>query len=65
LQVFGGPDVSLLADYFLAARLGQVLVHCTSVSATAINLRFTFFVAQMLLMAQIGWQTHTALQKSV
>jgi hypothetical protein len=64
LQVFGGADVSLLADCFLAARLGQTLVHCTSVSAMAINLRFTFFVAQMILMARIGWQTHAALQKS-
>jgi hypothetical protein len=61
-QAFGGPDVTALADYFLLARLGQALVHCCSVSALAINVRFAFFVAQLLLMVQIGWQTYAALQ---
>jgi hypothetical protein len=62
-QVFGGADVTALADYFLLARVSQALVHCISVSALAINVRFALFVVQMLLMAQIGWQTHFALHK--
>ena len=61
LQAFGGPDVTSLSNYFLLARAGQVLAHCVSVGPLAINVRFTFFLAQLLLLAQIIWKTYTAL----
>ena len=50
-----------LSNYFLLARAGQVLAHCVSVGPLAINVRFTFFLAQLLLLAQIVWKTYTAL----
>jgi hypothetical protein len=63
-QVFGGPNVTALADYILMFRLGQALVHCTSVSAVAVNARFAFFAAQLFCMMQIGVQTYAAQQAS-
>jgi hypothetical protein len=63
-QVFGGPNVTALADYILMFRLGQALVHCASVSAVAVNARFAFFAAQLFCMTQIGVQTYAAQQAS-
>lgn len=40
-----------LAVYFLLARLGQVVTHILSTSVIAVQIRFTFFVAQLAIAA--------------
>lgn len=71
LPIFGGLMVLALlthntaitdplAYWLLAARIAQSLVHLLSVTALAINLRFTFFAVQLVISGYwvIGlWQT--------
>lgn len=40
-----------LAMWFLAARIGQSLVHLISTSNLAVNIRFAFYLAQWFMMA--------------
>lgn len=44
-----------LAYVFLAARIIQSLIHLSSLSATAVTLRFTAFAVQLLIAAYWAW----------
>ena len=44
------PMIDNLAIAYLAARLGQSLVHIASVMTMAINVRFTFFLVQLICL---------------
>lgn len=57
----GHADLDGLARLYLAARVGQSLTHWASTSDMMINVRFTFFVAQMGLAAAMGLRTFNAL----
>lgn len=45
-----------LAQVVCAGRVGQTLAHLSSGSALVVNVRFTFFVAQVVAMAAMAWQ---------
>lgn len=43
-----------LAMWFLAARIGQSVVHLISTSNLAVNIRFAFYLAQWFMMAAMA-----------
>ena len=55
------PWLDLLAQIYLVARVLQTVTHLTSVSAMAINVRFSFFFVQLLCIVAMAWEigTHT------
>ena len=48
-----------LAMWFLAARIGQSLVHLVSTSNPAVNVRFALFLAQWFMMAAMAFRLLT------
>jgi uncharacterized MAPEG superfamily protein len=49
-----------LALWFLAARIGQSIVHLVSTSNGAVNVRFVLYLAQWLIMALMAVRLFTA-----
>jgi uncharacterized MAPEG superfamily protein len=48
-----------LAMWFLAARIGQSVVHLVSTSNPAVNVRFALFLAQWFMMATMAFRLLT------
>ena len=48
-----------LAMWFLAARIGQSVVHLVSTSNPAVNIRFALFLAQWFIMATMAFRLLT------
>ena len=48
---FGSGRIDWLAWTYLVARVGQTVVHVSSGSNIAVNVRFTFFLAQLVVAA--------------
>jgi uncharacterized MAPEG superfamily protein len=47
------PLLDTVAKIYLAARIGQSVTHVASGSVIAVNVRFTFFVVQVVCLIQI------------
>jgi hypothetical protein len=52
-------SVNLKVIFF--ARIGQSLSHIASASSLAINVRFAFFLAQLVAIGVAGWSTFQGL----
>ena len=48
-------DITEMAWYYVYARCGQALAHCTSVSFAAITARFSCFFTSYLLLASMAY----------
>lgn len=56
----GAQSFGLLAFAVLGARIAQSLTHLVSVSELAVNIRFTFFVVQLVCFVAMGTLIATA-----
>lgn len=50
----GGPALDGLARVYLGARVGQSVVHVSSGSDRAVQVRFTFFLVQLACLVAMG-----------
>lgn len=49
------PTFDTLALAYFGARIGQTLAHLSSGRSLVVNIRFTFFLAQVICAAWMGW----------
>jgi len=56
----GSPTFDLACQVMIAARVGQTITHVSSGTATAVNVRFTFYSVQLICMGLMAATIITA-----
>lgn len=56
-----GADLDFLARLYLTARIGQTTTHIASTAEMAVNVRFAFFVTQLVCLGLMGAATFKAI----
>ena len=59
------PRLGMLSMVFLGARVMQTLIHISSGGNWAINVRFTFYLAQLVVLAWMVWMAASSLWAAI